>query len=447
MNKPAAPFTLSLTNRYMLFGIAFGILFPCAAILIQFAFLHIPFSLESIVRLHKTSPLIWIIDSAPLFLGWFARIAGNRANSLQTTNEEMRLREQELRFVQSNLEKIVTERTADVDARTQELERYARQMDAVSKVARVIASVQDLDRLLPTITEVVSEQFGFYHTGIFMVDEQTEYAILQAANSEGGQRMLKRGHRLRLGTTGIVGYVAAQEEPRIALDVGADAVYFDNPDLPATRSEMALPLKVSNRTIGVLDVQSTETGAFIQEDITVLTTLANQIAVAIENARLFSQTRQALIESQTVYEDYVKQEWSRFVQQVEHSGYSYDGIKAIPLSAAPEETDPMTVQIPIKIRNVVVGHVSIRANDPLRQWTQDEMGLVQAAAERAGLSIENVRLLGDAQRRAAKERTIGEITSRISGSNEMDSIMQTAVEELGRVLPGSEVILQFQKNG
>lgn len=95
----------------------------------------------------------------------------------------------------------------------------------------------------------------------------------------------------------------------------------------------------------------------------------------------------------------------------------------------------------------MVGYVAIRANDPLRQWTQNELSLVRAAAERAGLAIENVRLLGDAQRRAAKERTIGEIAAKISGSVEMDSIMQTAVEELGRALPGSEIILQFQQNG
>jgi GAF domain-containing protein len=347
--------------------------------------------------------------------------------------------------IQASLEQRVQERTADLNARIAESERRAYQLEAVSKVARVIASVQDMERLLPTIAQVVSEQFGFYHTGIFLLDEKNEFAILQAASSEGGQNMLRRGHRLRLGASGIVGYVAAQNEPRIALDVGADAVYFNNPDLPNTRSEMALPLSVAGKTIGVLDVQSAETNAFKAEDISALTTLANQIAIAMENARLFSQTRQALNESRSVYEEFVKQEWSRFAQHISAPGYTYDGIKTTPLLSPPDNNDPQTIKAPVRIRGLVVGQVSIRSNDPARQWTQDEINLVQAAAERAGLAIENVRLLQEAQRRAAKEHTIGEISSRIGASIDINSIMQTAVEELGRVLPRSEIILQFQE--
>ena len=120
-------------------------------------------------------------------------------------------------------------------------ERRARQFEAIAQVARVIATIQDLDTLLPRVTQVISQQFGFYHVGIFMWDENHEFAVLVAANSEGGQHMLKRGHKLGIGQTGIVGFVAATGTSRIALDVGADAVFFDNPDLPLTRSELALP--------------------------------------------------------------------------------------------------------------------------------------------------------------------------------------------------------------
>jgi GAF domain-containing protein len=368
-----------------------------------------------------------------------------RDNIEQARVAELQAANRELMAIQASLEQRVQERTADLNARIAESERRAYQLEAVSKVARVIASVQDMERLLPTIAQVVSEQFGFYHTGIFLLDEKNEFAILQAASSEGGQNMLRRGHRLRLGASGIVGYVAAQNEPRIALDVGADAVYFNNPDLPNTRSEMALPLSVAGKTIGVLDVQSAETNAFKAEDISALTTLANQIAIAMENARLFSQTRQALNESRSVYEEFVKQEWSRFAQHISAPGYTYDGIKTTPLLSPPDNNDPQTIKAPVRIRGLVVGQVSIRSNDPARQWTQDEINLVQAAAERAGLAIENVRLLQEAQRRAAKEHTIGEISSRIGASIDINSIMQTAVEELGRVLPRSEIILQFQE--
>jgi GAF domain-containing protein len=309
-------------------------------------------------------------------------------------------------------------------------------------VARSISNINELEQLLPAIANVVSEQFGFYHTGIFMLDERAEFAVLEAANSEGGQRMLKRGHRLRVGATGIVGYVAGQGEARIALDVGSDAVFFNNPDLPNTRSEMALPLKAGADVIGVLDVQSTETNAFQTEDIKVLTTLANQVAVAIENSRLFGQTRKALAESQLVYDEYIRQEWSRFGHRLGKLGFVYDGIRTIPITT-PDANQADATRIPIKIRGVTVGSIAIHSNDSSRQWTQDEIGLARAAAERAGLAIENLRLLDEAQRRASKERTIGDISSRLASSIDLNEIMATAVQELGRTLPDSEIILQF----
>ncbi len=110
--------------------------------------------------------------------------------------------------------------------------------------------------------------------------------------------MLERNHRLRVGEQGIVGNVTRSGIPRVAMDVGDDAVFFDNPDLPETHSEMALPLQISSQVIGALDVQSTETGAFTDEDIQMLSLLANQVSLAIENARLFEDTRRALAESE-----------------------------------------------------------------------------------------------------------------------------------------------------
>ena len=373
--------------------------------------------------------------------------------SLQTTlirlkNIAAKARENENAQLEANREltRLKISLESNVSERTAELAQRASQMEAISRVARSISNVQDLERLLPSITSVVSEQFGFYHTGIFLLDDRSEFAILKAANSEGGQNMLQRGHRLRLGSASIVGFVASQGEPRIALDVGADAVFFNNPDLPNTRSEMALPLKAGSVIIGVLDVQSVETGAFKPEDIKVLETLASQIAIAIENARLFGQTRQALAESRSVYDEYIKHEWSQFSRQLAGNvGVTYDGIRTLPAAdPAGESESREATRIPVKVRGVVLGYITIRSNDSKRQWSQEEVNLVQAAAERAGLAIENIRLLNEAQRRAAKERTIGEISSRIASSIDMNDIMQTAVDELGRALAGSEIVLQFE---
>ena len=346
-----------------------------------------------------------------------------------------------------------------VQERTAALEKRAAQLQAVTSVARTIVAIKDLDSLLPEITKLVSEQFGFYHTGIFLVDEANEYAVLQAANSAGGRQMLDRQHRLRLDSNSIVGYATSRGEPRIALDVGADAVYFNNPDLPNTRSEMALPLRAGSQTIGALDVQSTETNAFSQEDISVLVTLADQVVIAIENARLFGESRSALSESQNTIEKYVKQAWGSFSKQMIHTGFVFDGTQVVPLEkgarrnqikAAMEtgrlslEKASSTIAIPLRLRGQTIGVLDVRSKSGQREWTRDEISMLQAAAERAALALENVRLVDSAQRRAARERTIGEIAARIGTASNVDSIIQTAVEELGRKLSGAaEVTLEL----
>jgi methyl-accepting chemotaxis protein len=196
-------------------------------------------------------------------------------------------------------ERSLAETNQQLSARTRDLERRSIQLQAAAEVSRTAISVRDLDALLAQVTHLISEQFGFYHTGIFLLDEAEEYAVLQAANSEGGQRMLEKGHRLKVREQGVVGYVTGTGEPRIVLDVGTDAVHFNNPLLPETHSEMALPLKLGAQVIGALDVQSKQEGAFDEKDATVLQTMADQLATAIENARLLQETQQTVHELST----------------------------------------------------------------------------------------------------------------------------------------------------
>src|SRR5258706_5887444 len=172
----------------------------------------------------------------------------------------------------TGLEQRVEERTSDLATRSKELEsaniriqRRAAQFEALAQVTQTITAIRDLQQLLPRITTVISENFGFYHVGIFLLDEINQFAVLSAANSEGGTRMLERHHRLRVGEEGIVGYVAATGKPHIAMDVGEDAVYFNNPELPDTHSEMALPLISKTIIVGALNIQAIEIGAFTSE--------------------------------------------------------------------------------------------------------------------------------------------------------------------------------------
>lgn len=395
-----------------------------------------------------------------------ARAAVNTRDEINSLAEAFNRMTDRLRDVLSGLEGRVAERTADLEMARLLSEHRAQELQSISEISRIISSEQKLDTLLALIARLVSEKFDFYHVGIFFVDSTQQYAVLQATNSEAGQQMLARGHRLEVGQTGIVGNVAKSGEPRIALDVGSDAVYFDNPDLPMTRSEMALPLNVRGQTIGVLDVQSTKPGAFTENDAKTLSILADQIAIAIDNARLFGQNKRALDEVQSLYDQYLRQDWKTFIQKRPRVGYIQSMASGQPLEF-PVESDEIeralqngqiviksandkslaTIAVPIKLRGQIIGVLDIKAPTKNRRWNQDEINLAQAISDRLALALDNARLLFESQRQTAKEQKIGEVTAKIGASINMRNVLQTAVEELGRALPGSEVVIQFQSNG
>ena len=397
-----------------------------------------------------------ILIAATIFRSFIER---KRLNELNQANRE-------LESLTSNLEERVHERTVELESVNKQAVRRAAQLKAVTELSEAIAQLQDLNEIFPATTKLISERFGFYHVGIFLIDRGREYAILQAANSEGGQRMLARNHRLRLGM-GVVGYCAQTGQPRIALDVGADAVFFNNPDLPNTRSEVALPMNSRGTTIGVLDVQSTEAGAFSSEDLQVLTALANQVSIALENARLLTETRAALMQVQEVYNEFTRAEWSRTISQAEQPGFRFqtgriemleNALQYPEVASAVQSGEVMSNQangngsnenrsalaVPVKLRGEVIGILHVESNDPHKHWQDDEISLMQAVAERAAFAMENARLFQDARRRAAKERFISEASARISGALNIENILQTTAEELERVLGGSEILIQFQ---
>jgi len=337
------------------------------------------------------------------------------------------------------LQSVLTGLEQRVAERTQELENRAAQLQAIADVARSISTIQDIDQLLPDITKLVSERFGYYHVGIFLLDENGDYAILRAANSEGGQKMLVRHHRLQVGQQGIVGYVTAGGRARIALDVGEEAVFFSNPDLPDTHSEVALPLIVSGTIIGALDIQSTEVGAFSQESIASLAILADQVAIAIQNARSLNLARRALQEADIASRRLTGQAWRAFGQSMTIKGIHYDGSRSEIIGEVGYQSVKGALKVPIKLRELEIASLIIAPINPNHQWLNDEILIAQAIAERTALALENARLIEDAQRRAAKESLISEISTKIVEATDTNKIMAATVSELQRVLGASEV--------
>jgi GAF domain-containing protein/HAMP domain-containing protein len=341
----------------------------------------------------------------------------------------------ELESLYAGLEQQIAERTAA-------LEKRSGQLETAAKVAQEASSIRDVRELLDATVELISAQFGFYHAGIFLVDDAGEYAVLRAANSEGGQRMLARGHKLRIGQVGIVGNAAYTGEPHIALDVGEDAVFFDNPDLPQTRSEAALPLKVRELIVGVLDVQSTEAQAFAAEDVAVLQVLANQVALALQNARLLEDSQRAVEELETLYGRRVREAWMERSQR-QTPAFRYTRVGVEPASPSARSEGPHRLVAPILLRDQHLGTIVLEQEPDQEPWTPDEVAMVREVSTQIGLALENARLLEETQRRADRERIIADITAQVRSSTDLETILRTAVRELGTVLGTGRTLVQL----
>ena len=409
-----------------------------------------------------------IIISVALLAGAFLlRLLLNRLQQtilqLQRSEQEQRKTNLELISFKESLENRVEERTSELIRRGAELEnankqihRRSAQFEALAQVAQSISSIRDPQELLPLITSVVSQHYGFYHVGIFLIDEFNEFAVLMASNSTGGKRMLDRNHRLRVGEEGIVGNVTATGNPRIALDVGTDAVYFGNPDLPDTHSEMALPLRSGGKIIGALDVQSTETGAFTNEDLQTLSLLADQVGLAIENARLFENSNRTLSELQMVMRQSTREAWKRLPAQQNLLGFRYNSMGASPLKEPVDLAETgkgkkkakgsisTSFVVPIELRGEVIGNLVVQSPAG-GSWNEDQQDLIRAVAERVALSAENARLFDETTQRAERERLVSEITGKIRSHNDPQAMIETAINELRSALGATRVEVIPQK--
>ena len=229
----------------------------------------------------------------------------------------------------------------------------------------------------------------------------------------------------------MVGTAISMRSPRVALDVGTEPTRFENPLLPYTRSEIALPLLVGDRVLGALDVQSTKAGAFGPQEIDTLKNMANQVSIALENASLFQQAQQNLNELRSIQRQYTLQSWKQ-VKNTEELRYEVGDEEA-------HKTDN-ELEVPLAIRDGVIGEIKLDADN---EWTPEQRNLIEAVAAQASLALENARLLEESQSTATSERLISEISGKIWSSATMDGILRTAVQELGRALDASEATIEL----
>ncbi len=354
-----------------------------------------------------------------------------------------------------NLETRVAERIKDTVANTETERIRADRLQALSELMREVSVIQEPGEMMRSLSHLIGEKYGLYHVGIFLNDDDGAYTVLRAANSAGGERLISRGYKLKIDQSGIVNFVAATGNPRIAKRVKDDILFENNPDLPETRSIMALPLKVNTRLIGVLDLESNQEASLSEQDLEVMNLVAGQAAVAIANSRLFSETQNALAEARLVYGHYMRQAWEQLVTEKKTLGYRYSGSRVDALAAPldfPEiqsalesgqsvgsKTEQPTITIPLKLRDEVIGVLDIRSSNPNRQWNENELAIIQATSERVALALENARLFEETTRRADRERTVSEITTHIRSTTDPQAMLQTALDELKRALGAKDI--------
>jgi GAF domain-containing protein len=401
----------------------------------------------------KVSFTEWLVFATILgLIGWVQNLyVGNvHDNLIQVKDQESALADSQMEL--ENVRSTLKDYTATVERRT----RY---LEAAAEVGQAATSIYSLEELLPQVVNFISERFEFYQAGIFLLDDVGEYAIMRAASSEGGRQMLARNHKLKVGAEGIVGYVTGSGQARIALDVGEDAVHFDNPELPHTRSEMALPLFYSGRLFGALDVQSTEPNAFSDEDVSALRVLADQVSMAINNAQLFEQLQNSLESERLAYGEISSEAWKKLTRSKENWGYKYSNNNLVSVggnwsedmaeaaymgkSITSNKENKPTLAIPIRIGNHVAGVIRLRKDINHTDWTSDERGLVETLIDRLGQALESARLFQSSQKLAAKEQLTSEISSHIRQTLDIDTVLQTAAKELGEAFKAKEVVIRM----
>jgi len=355
-----------------------------------------------------------------------------------------------------SLEKQVAERT--------------RGLETVVEISRQLAGILEVSDLMRQVVVLTKERFDYYYVHIYLADETNEKLEMAEGYGRAGAEMKRQGHAIALNAEkSLVARAARQRLIVLAQDVREDPEWLPNELLPETRAEMAVPIIFGTKVLGVLDVQSDQVDGLTDEDGAVLWALANQVAVAVRNAESFTETQQALSEVEKLQRLYTGQAWQRFgatrpttdfeirqavlppigeittpeaVTAAQHKQTIGLRIDRDGRPGADEGTEA-AIATPLKIGDEIIGVLGVRDANPDRRWTEEEITLIEAVSEQMSLALENARLFEETGRRAGRERIIADVTRQIWASGELDYVMRTAVEQLGKTLDASKVILRL----
>lgn len=323
-----------------------------------------------------------------------------------------------LEALQTTLEQQVLERT--------------KQLAATNEVGRAAASSLDPDELIMRVANLFPEKFGYYYAAIYLLDPSEKWADLKYATGEAGKVLKQNRHRLEVAGRSMVGTAIYEKSPRIAQIASQEKQRYENPLLPYTRSEIALPLIAGDRVLGALNVQSMREADFGPQVIETMQNMGSQVAIALENARLFQEAQQIIKEMRAVQQQYLVEGWQGFSSENQDLEY---------VVGDEVSEDAEVMEIPINLRDQILGEIKLEGR---RDWTAEQQSLVDAVAKQAAIALENARLVNESRQVAVRERMLAEINSRIWSAATIDGVLQTVVKELGRRLDASHATIELQ---
>ncbi len=338
-----------------------------------------------------------------------------------------------------------------------DVERRANQVEAVAEVSTASATILETQPLLDSIVQLTLRRFNLYHCHIFLPDEATQTFTVRACGwREGDAHFGTTEDRVLRADAAqsLVSRAIRTRQPVIVDDVRADPGWLPNPLLPDVRSEMALPMIAGDEVLGVFNVHSDERTHFTKDDARALFALATQAAIALQNARLFEQTRRAAEELDLLNRRLTGEAWEAYLQHKtrEHVILAKSDSATAPatLSVLDEslaagqvviDQPASTITTPIVLRGQTVGALRVQADNT--NWNEDIQSVLTSIASHIAQAAENTRLLEESEIRFARERALGEATDKIRRSAEVEHILQSAAEELAHYLQASAVSVRL----
>ncbi len=371
-------------------------------------------------RTLNVTPQDWFSAAAIILLLSVAIIFGFRRLMLEYAEAQKKvdLAVRELDKERTNLEQSVYARTAE--------------LRKINEIGRLVSASLNPQELYTRIVRSVSEQFDCYHTALYLVDPTGRWAELIEATGESGRVLKETHHKLEITAKNLVSTTIRERIARIDRSLDGMPVKTNNPLLPYTRSEVSLPLMIRDRLLGALDLHSEKESVFVETDIETLQSMANQIAVALENARLFARTEQSLDEMNAIQRSYVQNAWA-----------SLTGDKPMEFRLGDEELSEgaKEINVPLSLRDEIIGQISLASDS---EWTPEQRNMIETIATQAALALENARLVEESQSTSIHDRLAADITSKVWAASTLEGILQTAVRELGRALGASEATIELE---